>query len=1002
MFDAFFSHNSADKSEIRSIWKNLQAKGLNCWYDEENLRAGEGWLPLLETELPNSKCCVLFYGPSGFGPWHEMERQLALLMAADAWREGRHFGIIPVRLADAPEWCHLTLPPFLRLYASVSFAKPDDEAALDRLYEAISGEAAPPEILEAGSTESPYKGMKPYLESDSSKYFGRNNYILQISTFLLSAPERRFLAIVGASGSGKSSLMHAGVLARLRAGSFQRESKDWVYVKLRAGQNAWGDLRALLAGTPPFDKFNNFTASSPEKWLHESATAALGTRPEHSRLILLIDQFEELFTLRPQGDTPRDKKLLEDYVKTTWEPLLKNINFAVNQPSGLVSVTITIRSDFLDAFKDSPIAQMMDETHLRCLIPPLLETEIRAVVERPAWAAKLKIDNALTERVVQDYMLDPNGALPFLQEALHRVWKVRKDGRLSYLDYQQFGGLKGAINAHAQEVMEQWPRDESRNGAMFRQVFVHLVRLADDGGLDTKRRRPIQELPGGEAARRFAQKLTDEKYRLLVSDRDDSSSQNEDLGRVEIAHESLIRGWKQLDEWLNDTKLRPIRLRLRHLEANARSWQIRHTEGAGASLLMGKELFDAEMVSRRLADEVPQVLADYIRESRTTANRRMLKQGVATLAVISVLAVLAYLAWSKPAVPESFESFQAANRAKLKVLASASAVLVTTGDILAQRKDDPNVWYHRARAYLDLKEAKNAENTLSEWTQHMPLPGPLAHLMRAEVAMQESDPKTAIDCYEKYLADPEVTKEERIAIWPQLAGADESLSKWEDAVTVYQKWIAEADNPSARARLAQALAKSGNWTEYTNAVTALKNNFPDSPEVTRGDLLPAALDLSRLASIVEADKYNEEAWMDYISKLIETRYDAIALTKAMFVRDRAPDSAPLRIVTAYLLCRIKQSIPPDLDVLPSPAWLLEAAPKIFTQHLEALRRADAAVKKEPAAATRYYTRGQSLARLGQYRMAIQDFENALKLDPNLKQASTLLEESKSFLDEKVK
>jgi hypothetical protein len=570
-YDVFLSHNTADKPAVRHLKECLSSRGIKCWFDEADLQSGSNWMAQMEDGLRQSRCCAIFYGPSGVGPWHEMERQLAQLMAAEAWRAGQRFGIIPVRLPDAPEWRMLALPQFLRLYTSVDFPSLSDSSALNLLIAGILQEAPPPE--EPDLSRPPYIGMRPFTEADSSVYSSRSNYVLHIAERIQRAEIPRFLSVLGASGGGKSSLLNAGVLPHLRQGTIYPSTKDWSYVTLRPGSDAWSNLRAAMAGHPLLMPLVTYVPSSIEKWLHEVASAAVGNQQGGRRFVLIVDQFEELFTSLPQGGSAAEQKRRENYLSNSWRPFAQNLAYAARETSGPVYVLISMRSDFLGYFADDEdLGPLLADAHQRCVIQPLSEQEVRASIERPAVARKVNFETALVEAVVQDYLLDPQGALPFLQEALLRVWQKGGRTRLALSDYREFGGLQGAVNAHADAMLERFQKESPEKVILIPPIFIHLTRLADDGP-DTKRRRPLAELPGGEPAQALARELATEDYRLLVlgdwspqpgeRENPDPSGPADVVDKhekasvrptaaVEIAHESLLVGWQKLKSWLND------------------------------------------------------------------------------------------------------------------------------------------------------------------------------------------------------------------------------------------------------------------------------------------------------------------------------------------------------------------------------------------------------------------------------------------------------------------
>lgn len=1001
-FDVFLSHNSVDKPAVRHLRDKMAIRGVKCWFDEDNLRKGTDWLTHLEQGLNDSSCCAIFYGASGIGPWHEMERQLAQLMATDAWRNGRHFGIIPVRLPDAPEWRQLVLPPFLRLYTTVEFASLSDEQALGRLVAGVLQEAPLPIESEADLKRPPYIGMRPFTEEDASIYTARNNYIVHVVENVRRETTPRFFAVLGASGSGKSSLLHAGVLPRLRQGSLYPETKDWVYVTMRPGSNAWGNLRAAIVGHERLRPVANLTASRPCMWLHEVAAAALGTQHHAPKLLLIIDQFEELLTARPQGDQPADEQRRREYRENVWKPFAENIAQAVKEPSGPVTVLIAARSDFVPHYsEDDELGSFLLEAKHRCTVQPLTEAEVQAVIERPAVARKLRFDASLVETVVQDYFLDPAGALPFLQEALRRVWELGKHQGLSLGDYRRFGGLKGAVNAHAEAMIEEMCKTTPASEALFRRLFVHLVRVADDGGPDTKRRRPLDELPGGDSVRALARVLTTPERRLLVLDADLArpDAKGVPIETIEIAHESLIHGWKRLDGWLNDERDRPRRLRLRRLEASARSWQQEKNPEIRPDLLAGRELRAAEAVCRELSEEVPEVSTRYLAASRRAANLALVRNVAAGVLLLLVVGVL-WRAWQRVPSPSADEAARRAQitayRRNLDAAVNPKFLAPTVEHwatkILELAPDRSDVWALRARAALEQNNDAGFKAVIDSWEKNVQPRATKIDDLLGDQADRQGHPEQAIVHWNTYLRTEGLGVPEEVECWRKLAAAYQNLKEWNKAAEVYKQWIAAADKPEVRAGLIETYEQLQRWPDYDAAIAELKQKFPDSP-AARG--LRRMSDLEAISRCLEKLEYSPAdigAGRELVVALTRDGKYSVALERAEFflatVGENGDESFPLRSEVAHLQWCLGEPIRASLRITPDPQWTkdparLAASYDIMQQRLKSWTNANERLKNNPRDEVALLTRGSALQLLGQLEPAIADFSEALALKPGM-------------------
>lgn len=408
---------------------------------------------------------------------------------------------------------------------------------------------------------NPYKGLRPFEESDASDFFGREALVTQLLDRLRppidvdALPDtqktnplsevnlRRFLAVVGPSGSGKSSVVKAGLLPMLRWGEYPG-SENWFIVEMVPGLNPLEQLadalRRVAIHTP-----ENLVAllRSDSRGL---VNAVRGILPSGSELLLVIDQFEEVFTL------------LEDEAERTH--FLNLIRTAVTQPDSTLRVIITLRADFYDRpLLYEGFGHLM---RLRTeVVLPLSAEELERAITGPAERVGLEVEANLLAAIVGDVREEP-GALPLLQYVLTEVFERREGRMLTLYGYQSSGGALGALARRADELFQAM--DNTRK-AVTRQLFLRLVTLGE-GTEDTRRRVQWAELMaiGGDKglsksaatptadSRTLLQHVLDTfgKYRLLSFDRDPSTREP----TVEVAHEALIREWQRLREWLAESR----------------------------------------------------------------------------------------------------------------------------------------------------------------------------------------------------------------------------------------------------------------------------------------------------------------------------------------------------------------------------------------------------------------------------------------------------------------
>ena len=396
-------------------------------------------------------------------------------------------------------------------------------------------EALPPE---AG--EPPYKGLQYFDEGDASLFFGRE----QLTARLIGRLHRsRFLAIIGASGSGKSSVVRAGIIPALRSGrpladgsTPPPESTHWTYRVLTPGGHP---LDALAACLLPGGELPSQVSRLRDELLADPRSLGLAAQSllsaeKSPRLLLVVDQFEEIFTLA------RDPQEREAFI---------NALIAVSSPddSQPVSVLTCLRADFY--------AQVAQHDRLREMVSQFQEfigamsrSELVDAIVGPLSKENWRIQEGLVKVILNDAGFEP-GSLPLLSHALLETWERRHGRTLTLSGYVDCGGVEGAIRETADSVFKD--RLQPDQQAVARMIFLRLAELNEDAQ-DTRRRAPFSEL-----ITRSTDELTIQTViNILVDARLVTTSTVEpgDLKVVEVAHESLIREWPTLRNWLNEDR----------------------------------------------------------------------------------------------------------------------------------------------------------------------------------------------------------------------------------------------------------------------------------------------------------------------------------------------------------------------------------------------------------------------------------------------------------------
>ncbi len=538
-YDVFLSHATPDKPVVEELAKLLKKRGFEPWLDKWNLIPGEPWQEAIEKALEDSAACAVCLGPSGTGPWQNEEMRAAIDRRVSD--RSRQFRVIPVLLPGAERGEPSRLPAFLRATTWVEFRSTlDDEKALHRLIAGIRGlppGSDPGEAVAEGAC--PYRGLQVFDVGDALFFFGREALTEWLLDKLRDRAGSRFLAIVGPSGSGKSSLARAGLLASLKRGEIPG-SDAWPVALCKPGAQPLESLAVALAsasrlGDSPSAVLDLISKLGTEsRMLHLTTRLSLRDAPADRRLVVLVDQFEEVFTLCPD--------------EAQRQAIIANLLQAATAADGQTVVVLTLRADFYGRCAAYPdLAAAVSDR--QSLVGPMTRDELRNAIERPAYLAGCELEGGLADLLLNEVESQP-GSLPLLEHALLQIWQRREGGRRLTIDcYHEIGGVAGALEKHAEEVYGGFSEEEKET---CRSVFLRLVQV-DEQGRATKRRLGLDELvPAGTVISR----LTD--ARLLTTDQE----------KVEVAHEALLTNWARLKQWIEQDR-EALRTRRRLDEAVA-------------------------------------------------------------------------------------------------------------------------------------------------------------------------------------------------------------------------------------------------------------------------------------------------------------------------------------------------------------------------------------------------------------------------------------------------
>lgn len=454
----------------------------------------------------------------------------------------------------------------------------------------------------------PYRGLEAFGEADADLYFGRD----AVAALLHSKVDRRSLvAITGPSGSGKSSLVAAGLIPALRASGV-----NWIIAHCRPGTSPLTSLamaasRLLDPAAPPLENTPKVlkVAGAIENGTLHDLFAQLNM--SGARRLLFVDQFEELFTLC-QNNRQRIAVL-----NSLLPPKSGDLNNSLR-------VVLTLRADFINrVFSHRQFTDALQDADVK--IGPMTPEELRKVIEGPARARNVLFEEGLVDRIVRDVGSEA-GTLPLLEFALTRLWQHRVREMLTHSAYERVGELAGAIANSAESMFRSMDEQEQK---LTRRILSRLVRVSDDGGEDTRQRQLLSFLNNeaqidSDVGRKSLEILVNN--RLVVLGRDDVTRQE----TVELTHEALIRRWPRLRQWLQeDHELLVWRQRI---DLVIREWKQAGRDPA--FLLRGIPLNEAQIWATRRKDDLTRLEQEFIIASRTFHEREARDKPIATSEVL--------------------------------------------------------------------------------------------------------------------------------------------------------------------------------------------------------------------------------------------------------------------------------------------------------------------------------------------------------------------------------
>lgn len=466
---------------------------------------------------------------------------------------------------------------------------------------------------------NPYKGLHAFTRQDRADFFGRHLLVQELLALLKeqlvgpSSEGARMLSVVGPSGSGKSSVVMAGLLPALADGALPG-STDWIY------------LEPLVPGPHPLDALTSlFAARFPERnpqamrealdkpggyGLHQLGLMLM-SQPR-MRIVVTIDQFEQIFS--SDISEPERQHFLELLVR------------AATEPRGPVLVLLTLRADFYDRPFAYPELGHLIKQH-QCTVLPMSPDELREVIERPALLADVRL--VFDDDLVGDLLFDlhgQNAALPLLEFALEQLFYRRRQHRLTRVAYHEIGGVRGALAQHAEATYAALPSEEHHRLA--RLLFLRLAQPDERGQAPLRRRADSSEF---ELVHAEQTQTLHQVIGAFIAARLITSTRSVGISTLEISHEALLREWPRLALWVREAR-EDMQVEMR-LISDVREWEQRGRPKD--RLYRGSQLNETLAWQERNAASAQE--ATFLATS--TARRRRARISVA-LVVLLLLALL--------------------------------------------------------------------------------------------------------------------------------------------------------------------------------------------------------------------------------------------------------------------------------------------------------------------------------------------------------------------------
>jgi len=641
--------------------------------------------------------------------------------------------------------------------------------------------------------ECPYQGLFAFQEEQAEFFFGRSQFIDKLVQAVGKQP---LVAVVGASGSGKSSLVLAGLLPRLR------KEGNWLIESFRPEKQPFNQLAAAfvhqlepkLGKSDRIDKAINLANTIRQ---HGFAYVLSEILKEHSnkQLLLVVDQFEELFTLCSQEERERFIDVLLAGIKDSL---------------GL-KVVLTLRADFCgQAYSYRPFVDALQSADLK--LSSMNSQELQQAIEEPAQLMEVQLEENLTEKLLDDVKQEP-GNLPLLQFALTELWKKQRQRTLTHQAYAEIGGVAKALANHAEAVYAKLNSTQQKQA---QRIFLQLLhpgertedtrRLATRGEVGKDNWDLVTHLAGSEA-------------RLVVTGRNEQTEEE----TVEIVHEALLREWQQLRDWIKSD--RDFRIWQEELRSRCRRWE--QNERNEGDLLMGS-LLDAAQVwlNKRKVDLSPKdqefiQLSVKLRDRRYRLQRNI-RFGVATASLSIVLGSLFFVGLPKSATFFYYRGLEKLESGQIKdAIQDFNIALIMQPNL-------PMFLYSRGKAYEAIKYFDSAIEDHERAMEKGYVP---AYIALARLQIKHVKDYTEATKLLEEVMPIEKDKPTEYSLLKNLGWAQWKLGEYSDAEANLRKAIdLDKERGSAYCLLAQVLEKKSKLEAHNQWKKCKKLGKPKHPD----------------------------------------------------------------------------------------------------------------------------------------------------------------------------